>query len=210
MQAMRIVILILILSTCATGCGGISQIRPFVTADYPTPVVNTPTLSVLSLPVQHALANGWRLYVNTRYDYLISFPPDWPVGKEHENRNGAALYAGMPDIDIRVYAYYEPAPAIHPNVEPTRLILNNGQSAQLWLNHERDEVVFLVTWTHVKVTHYVDAHVPSTFYEQNATLLRSVAKSLDTTSYACTLLTQYATNIAIQPPPDESGCLPAH
>lgn len=151
-------------------------------------VKNTPTVVVAKETISSKPDDlqDWQQYVNSRYDFTISFPPSWPRGEESENGDGIQLYIGNPDIDIRVYAAHiiegisEPySNANRPGFRQQRIQLNNGRGADLIIGRETSIVHYEMVVVSNDIEYHFYARVTEEFYKQNEQTLLETAKGFD-------------------------------
>jgi len=148
---------------------------------------SSPTISSSPLPlaIQNAMSNGWKVYVNVRYHYIIAFPNDWAPERESDSGDGRVIYTDKLANDVRIYAYYV-VDDLTPQVNTERIgfhtshiALNNGSTAVMVIGEEDGKTLCEVTWIPNDIVYHFYIKTSKKFFENNKQKLIDVIKSID-------------------------------
>lgn len=132
----------------------------------------------------NAAASEWRTYTNRRFGFSVDYPSWWPTGEESSSGDGASLYTGNPDIDIRVYgaikhSWTDPFTTLQePNARLHQIKLDDGSEASVIVAKNDGVVTYHVVLLASDLIINLYAQVSHAFFDAHEMPLQRVGRSL--------------------------------
>ena len=111
-------------------------------------------------------------------------PSWWPPGEESTTGDGASLYAGNPDIDIRVYgainhSWTDPFPTLRePNARLDQIRLDDGSEASVIVAKRNGIVTYHVVLLAGDLIINFYAQVSPAFFDAHESTLHRIGRSM--------------------------------